>query len=599
MLYQATPNELSELAEICQRLDLFTKHILRAKPTSQQQGIIEAIDCGEKRIAVRSGHGCFGKDTQILMFDRSKKAVQDIEVGDNLMGDDLTRRCVLSLKRGQEELYRFTYDDGKSHIFNKSHILVLMHLSTKEIIEMQVSDYLKSDRKKRLACIKNNKPIGIKKVMFLGVGDYYGFTIDCNNRFLDPDGYVLRNTGKSALLSWISLWVCLTKQDAKVPITAPSSPQLLYTLMPEIKKWGLKLPSFFKESIDFKADNIDFTNGNFIVLRTARKESPEALQGFHAENLWFLVDEASGVAENIFEVIEGALTGEHNRLIEVGNPTRTSGHFFNNFHKNKDLFKTFVLNAEKSENVDKGVVELRVKQYGRDSDVYRVRVLGEFPKASSDALFSVEELLEAVDREGVQKAGEHIWALDVARFGDDSSVLFKRVGYKVAPALVRRNLDTMLLADFISYEFNESEIKPKAIFVDTIGLGAGVYDVLASRGLPVFEANVSRKSIDNTMSNKRIEMYKRLQEKLPYISLPDDDELIGELSSLSYMIKENGILALEPKDKTKQKLGRSPDKADALALTFYDDFIYDEREDKRLEERMGTRDNSMISEVAW
>lgn len=463
MLYQASKSELEKLAQICQSFELFIKHIIKAKPTTQQLEIIKAVDEGHKQIAVKSGHG----------------------------------------------------------------------------------------------------------------------------------------TGKSTLLSWLSLWVCLTKQDAKVPITAPSSPQLLYTIMPEIKKWGLKLPSFFRDSIDFKMDNITFSNGNFIALRTARKESPEALQGFHAENLWFLVDEASGVSENIFEVIEGALTGEHNRLIEVGNPTRTSGHFFNNFHKNKELFKTFTLNAELSDNVDKGLIQRRIKQYGRDSDVYRVRVLGEFPKASSDALFSVEELLEAVNRDEVDKTGEHIWSLDVARFGDDSSVLCKRAGYKFAPLLVRRNLDTMLLADFVTKEYNESEIKPRAIFVDTIGLGAGVYDVLFNRSLPVFEANVTRRSIEEHYLNKRIEMYKRLQQKLQYISLPDDDELIGELSSMSYIISNNGKTALEPKDKHKQKLGRSPDKADAIALSFFDDFIYDEGYKEEISQRIGIRDNNMIGEVAW
>ena len=132
-------------------------------------------------------------------------------------------------------------------------------------------------------------------------------------------------TGKSTLLSWIALWWLLTKFDAKIPTTAPAAPQLLATLMPEIKKWWRVLPQFLKDEFVLTSDYVRCANGNFLVMRTAKKEAPEALQGFHASNLIYLVDEASGVDNALFEVIEGALTGEKNALFLVGNPTRTSG----------------------------------------------------------------------------------------------------------------------------------------------------------------------------------------------------------------------------------------------------------------------------------
>lgn len=451
MSLQTTKAELAKLAQICEKLESFIYHIIGAEPTPQQLEIIRAIDDGEKRIAVKSGHG----------------------------------------------------------------------------------------------------------------------------------------TGKSTLLSWISLWVGITKYDAKIPITAPSSPQLLFTLMPEIKKWAQKLKiTQMRESINAKSEEIQFSNGNFVAMRTARKENPEALQGFHATNLFFLVDEGSGVPNEIFEVVEGALTGEHNVIIMVGNPTRTSGYFFNAFNKNKELWATFTLNSEASPNVDPKVIELRRKQYGTDSDVYRVRVLGEFPKASSDALFAYEDLEEATQRTEVDKSGAEIWGLDVARYGDDKSVLCKRKGYEVRPLLTRQNLETMELAEFVMIEYQTAHKKPAVIFVDTVGLGVGVFDVLLSRGLPVAEARVSETSQRFGLKNKRIEIYKTLSEKLKYMSLPDDDELVGELSSLRYEIDEKGLMILELKKETKKRLGRSPDKSDSLALTFFQEYFGDEDEEDELTERM-------------
>lgn len=461
-----TKDEIKQFADLCKKLETFVLYVVKAKPSEQQMEIIRAIDAGEKRIAVKSGHG----------------------------------------------------------------------------------------------------------------------------------------TGKSTLLSWLSLWVGFTKYDAKIPITAPSAPQLLSTLMPEIKKWKNVLPSVLKDSVDIKTDVARFKNGNELTMRTSRKENPEALQGFHATNLTFLVDEGSGVPDNIFEVVEGALTGEHNVIIMVGNPTRTSGYFFNAFHRNKELWKTFTLNAELSTNVSKGVIELRKKQYGADSDIYRVRVLGEFPRASSDALFSVELIDDAIRRDAYADDGDEIWGLDVAWYGDDRSCLAKRKGYFLRPLETREKLSTLETASWVIQEYNRAPIKPIAIFVDNNGVGAGVYDTLIQAGLPIFDGNSSRGSAEFGLVNKRIEMYQRLAKKMAFMKIPDDDELVGELSSLRYIINDKGGLLLEPKADTKKRLGRSPDKADAVALTYYDDIFAISTEEESNSSKRGRRDEDMETTsvgVAW
>ncbi len=778
-----TKAEMQQFIKLCQKLETFVLHVIRATPSEQQMDIIRAIDAGDKRIAVKSGHGCFAKGHPVMMWDGSIKPVEQIEVGDTLMGDDgKSRRKVLELKRGQEEMYRFTFNSGDVHTYNASHKLVLVATQTHgtqkcgNIVEVEVKDWLLwSDRKKRthavmkspvyfgrklleidpytlgvwlgdgnsrddrvylgdkkkcvaehidgefkgrrnnancyklyikgslknLDLIKNkhipnayktssyeqrllllaglldtdgsidnrqyefttkykalaedfdwvcksvglhtnicekevkgvvyyrlsigrnteiipclrhkidetictqrsNLHFGIKSCEPLGVGDYYGFVLDGNHRFLSGDFIVTRNTGKSTLLSWISLWVGVSKYDAKIPITAPSAPQLLSTLMPEIKKWRNVLPSVLQDSIDIKMDTAHFKNGNDLIMRTARKESPEALQGYHATNLYFLVDEGSGVPDNIFEVVEGALTGEYNVIIMVGNPTRTSGYFYNAFNKNKELWKTFTLNAEKSSNVSKDVVELRRKQYGVDSDVYRVRVLGEFPRASSDALFSVEALDEAIKREVYADDGDEIWGLDVAWYGDDKCCLAKRKGYFLRPLETREKQSTLETSSWVISEYHKALIKPVAIFVDNNGVGAGVYDQLIQAGLPIFDGNSSRASSEFGLANKRIEMYQRLSKKIENMKIPNDDDLIGELSSVRYIISEKGLLMLEPKVETKKRLGRSPDRGDAVALTFYEDiFISDVQENaqsKRMEKAYEMRNSSSDVGMAW
>ncbi len=782
-----TKSEMQQFIALCQKLETFVLHVIRATPSEQQMDIIRAIDAGDKRIAVKSGHGCFAKGHPVMLFNGFVKPVEDIEVGDALMGDDgKSSRKVLELKRGQEEMYRFTFNSCDVHTYNASHKLVLVATQTHgtqkcgNIVEVEVKDWLLwSDRKKRTHAVMksavsfnegtlpidpyalgvwlgdgnsrdsrvhlgdtkvevekfiggrtlgrsnnantiylpiraqlkelgllNNKHIptkyffasteqrlkllaglldtdgsiaprksnqfeitqkrkvlaegilrltqsvgihatlhekivngvnyyrvhisrnvnllspylkrihlskgavvkttlnfGIKKVDALGVGDYYGFVLDGNHRFLSGDFIVTRNTGKSTLLSWISLWVGVSKYDAKIPITAPSAPQLLSTLMPEIKKWRTSLPSVLQDSVDIKTDTAHFKNGNELIMRTARKESPEALQGYHATNLYFLVDEGSGVPDNIFEVVEGALTGEHNVIIMVGNPTRTSGYFYNAFHKNQDLWKTFTLNAELSSNVSKDIIELRRKQYGTDSDVYRVRVLGEFPRASSDALFSVELLEEATKRESYADDGDEIWGLDVAWYGDDKSCLAKRKGYFLRPLDTREKQSTLETASWVISEYHKAFIKPVAIFVDNNGVGAGVYDQLIQAGLPIFDGNSSRSSAEFGLANKRIEMYQRLSKKLINMKIPDDDELLGELSAVRYIISEKGLLMLEPKAETKKRLGRSPDKGDAVALTFYEDIfvsdIQDEMHSRRMEKADEHRNEGGEVGVAW
>ena len=128
-------------------------------------------------------------------------------------------------------------------------------------------------------------------------------------------------TGKTTLLAWIVLWWGLFRDDAKIPMTAPTSHQLYDLLLPEVRKWHKKLPELLQNEVEITSEKVGFKNDNFAVARTARKDQPEALQGFHATNLAFIIDEASGIPQIVFEVAEGAMTGESTLVIMAANPT--------------------------------------------------------------------------------------------------------------------------------------------------------------------------------------------------------------------------------------------------------------------------------------
>ncbi len=381
-------------------------------------------------------------------------------------------------------------------------------------------------------------------------------------------------TGKTTIMSWVIIWVGLFKYDAKIPITAPTSAQLTRLLLPEVKKWQKNLPLELRESIEVLSDRITFTNDNFGIPRTARKGESEGLQGFHATFLLWIVDEASGVSDEVFEVIEGSLTGEEYLRIYMANPTRTVGEFYNTHNKNKKQWKTHTFNAEESENVSPDSIERKKEKYGEDSDAYRVRVLGEFPKTNTDALFTVDEIWGAMNLtpEDVDRTGAFTYACDVARYGTDDSVRTKKRGYDIYDLKAWSGLSTMEYANIIANDIEKETKDPDGVFIDTIGVGAGVMDRLKEKGYKSIDANVSMKADEiDVYYNKRAEMYFNLREFIRKGGrIPNDEELAEELQVLTYTYSENnGKILIMKKAEIKEELGRSPDKSDSVALHFF------------------------------
>lgn len=376
-------------------------------------------------------------------------------------------------------------------------------------------------------------------------------------------------TGKTSGLAWLILWIGLTKEDAKIPTTAPVAAQLANLLIPEVLKWKKHMTDDFQSIVDVQSMDVKFSNGNRCFARTARKENTEALAGVHAKFVCYIIDEASGIDQAIFDVIEGALTGDNFIFIMTSNPTRTIGTFYDSHKKNRKHYKTLHFNSLNSPNVNKTWVESMKEKYGEDSDVYRVRVLGEFPESSTDALFSSKLIEESRGRIRAATDGIFTYAVDVARYGDDKSTLSKRKGQQVYMDGEWSKLNTMELASMIAHKYNEEEVKPDAVFVDAIGVGAGVADRLIQLGLPVIEVIGSAAADDIQYFNKRTEMYYGLQKFMVSGMVVTDEDTEEELKATSYKFSVKGDkLQVISKDDIKAEIGRSPDKADAHAMHF-------------------------------
>jgi len=382
-------------------------------------------------------------------------------------------------------------------------------------------------------------------------------------------------TGKSAFLAWSIIWFLLTRYPVKIPCTAPTAAQLSNVLWSEVALWLNRLRDKMPQlaaQLGMDSESIYISSAkaeSFAVARTARPENPDALQGFHAKNLLFIVDEASGVADKVFEVAEGALSTKNAYIIMCGNPTRQDGYFYESHHKDRAQWHTMHWDGETSPLVSREYVERMLVKYGEQSPIYQVRVKGNFVSAL-DGVIPLEFCTSAVIRD-VKPYGDYIWGVDVARFGDDSSALAKRCSnVLLEPVKEWYGKDTMQLSGIIKAEYDSAKIKPVAIHIDVIGIGSGVVDRLKEMGLPVRGINVAESaSVSDKYARQRDELWFRGREWLEArdCKLADDDGLIAELTTPTYSLLSNGKIKVEGKDELKRRGVASPNKADAFLLT--------------------------------
>lgn len=406
--------------------------------------------------------------------------------------------------------------------------------------------------------------------------------------------------GKSTLDAWCALWFLVTRFPCKIPITANSQDQLRDVEWAELGTWFRRLPEGLRTHYEFGAERLFLKAAPeeaFAVARTASKDRPEALQGFHSQNLLFIIAEASGIVDIVFEVAQGALSTPGAKALMNGNPTRLSGFFYDSHHRLRDRWKTMRVNSEDVPRA-RGHIQDIIARYGKDSNAYKVRVLGEFPTTEDEQVIPLEWIEAAVKRkvDGIARY-QPVWGVDVARFGDDRTALAKRQANKLLePVKSWRGKDTMQVAGIIKNEFDETLpiLRPAEILVDVIGIGAGVVDRLRELGLPVRGINVGEAaSASDKFQRYRDELWWKGRDWFGAkdCAIPQDDALISELVAPTYTFTSSGKIAVESKQDMKDRGINSPDLADAFLLTLATGLgvPMPEREIDRYARRRGSR----------
>ena len=392
--------------------------------------------------------------------------------------------------------------------------------------------------------------------------------------------------GKSALVAWLILWAAATVPSTRGVVTANTETQLKTKTWTELAKWqGLVATNDFCElGATSLASKLPVPEGaGRIDMVPWAAHNPEAFAGLHnkGSRVLLVFDEASAIAEPIWETAEGALTDAGTEIVWVafGNPTRTTGRFHACFGRFRDRWHCQQVDSRQVSLTDKAQLDQWVRDYGDDSDFVRVRVRGLFPRAGTMQLIDGESVDDAVRRvpERDNQQAPLVMGVDVARFGDDRSVIVLRRGRdaRAWPIEKHRGLDLMTLAGRVAEIAFERG--PAAVFIDETGLGAGVVDRLRQLGVQRvhgvnFGAAAARWDGDGAKTlyaNKRAEMWGNLRDWLRGGgALPDDPELRADLTGCEYGYNGQGEIQLEKKEDMKKRGLASPDIGDALALTF-------------------------------
>lgn len=389
--------------------------------------------------------------------------------------------------------------------------------------------------------------------------------------------------GKSAFTAWAIDFIQSTRPFSKGVITANTREQLRTKTWAELAKW---------HKMGLTGRWFEITTGPVLQryhklhketwrcdAQTCEERNSEAFAGLHAAGStpFYIFDEASAVPNGIWEVAEGGLTDGEPFWLVFGNPTRGSGRFYDCFHRQRHRWITQQIDSRTARMTNKKKIQEWIDDWGEDSDFVRVRVRGVFPKASSAQLISFD-WIERGRRETPRclLTDPLILGVDVARFGDDESVLKLRKGRdaRTHPQIIHRGLDTMQLAARIA-ELDERLRRRKEpiarIFIDGGGVGGGVVDRCRQLGLPVDEINLGETADDpSEYADKGAECWARMRDWLrdDSPSIEDDPVLHEQLTTREYGYDKKNRLRLESKRDLKARGEESPDRAEALALTF-------------------------------
>ena len=426
----------------------------------------------------------------------------------------------------------------------------------------------------------------IDSIESVGMADGMCIDVGGDGLYLTDDFHVTHNSTSAA---WILHWLMSTRPHLSGVVTANTGAQLKTKTWRELAYWHkMSLHEHWFKWTATKFYHKDHEETWFCAAIPNSEENSEAFAGLHAKYVIVMYDEASAIPDKIWEVSEGATTTPRAMWLVYDNPTRNTGRFKACFTSDRDRWVTRKVDIRTCDpkRVSQTLIAEWAEAYGADSDFFRVRVLGEFPNAS-DMQFIAEDKVEMAQARELtyEQFGflPLIMGIDIARGGDedlgggdyggDLNVIALRRGRKLEELIeFPGRSDLVKVAKRIQKEIDER--RPAIVFCDAVGNASGVPDMLASWGYQVVRVN-SRKLPDDeeVYYDKRMEMWDRMREWINTAEIPDDKELREELTAAQFgharHQKRGEVLILEQKKHIRARLGRSTDKADALAHTFY------------------------------
>lgn len=415
-------------------------------------------------------------------------------------------------------------------------------------------------------------------------------------------------THNSATMSWVVLWFLYCFYQAQVPATAPTSGQMHDVLWKELSLWIARIkPDRAKEVFEWQHDYIRMKYDPetwFARAKTSTKENTEALAGVHSDHVLIAVDEASGVPEQVFNTAEGALTSGNVFVIMISNPTRTVGYFFDSHHKNADDWQTFEFTCEQTPLVDIRYVERQAKRHGVESDEYRIRVKGQFP---SEDMMDDTGYLQLVPRSkvivepaiaNVQLIGKKFLGIDPSGEGDDECEFVLRDQFRAYNPVTLNTTNDSEIAEHILTLADRYNLKTGDIVIEGFGKGATVAQKVAKAtkgkldlyvvlpgNTPKEEEKASGEffqrflaEVDDTQTdiylNVRALMHFRMRDWIfgggRILDNNTENSDWGEqIANVRYKrtLQGNKIQIMSKQEMNKLRI-KSPNKNDALALTF-------------------------------
>ncbi len=404
--------------------------------------------------------------------------------------------------------------------------------------------------------------------------------------------------GKTSSCAIIILWFLFGRVDSQVACTAPTATQMHDVLWKELSLWITRMPDKIKNLYEHNKDYIrikERPDSWFARAKTSSKENSEALAGVHAEWVMLLGDEAAGIEEQIFTVMDGALTSGNFLVMLIGNPTRTDGYFYDTHHKNIDRWIAISLSSKESPLVDKKYEEDQAKQHGRDSQEYGIRVLGRFPSEDTMSKDGYVRLLGSKDINIIPKsqdtkfAKSSILGVDPSGEGDDKTSFVIRDSFKARVIFKESTSNSKYIAEKILTFIDLYGLDASNVVVDAFGIGTTISAEVAkaSNGKAIIQAiNVGEQpdyeDEKEEYLNKRALYYHRGIRGWIRSGgqLVEDAEMESEIETIYYKRNLQGKVQIMPKVEMRKRGYRSPNMMDALSLTFHRQIINREKKNE-------------------